>query len=210
MLKITSVSLLSATLLLTGCATTQNPNYGANTSKGVAIGAVTGAALGALANGTGPGIALGVAMGSITGGAIGNAADRRAAELQTKLQGTGITVSHHQDTVELLMPSDVTFKFDSADINPKFYPALNIVAKFLQDHANVTANVAGHTDSIGTKAYNQDLSERRAASVAAYLEKQGVNNTRLTTQGYGMTKPVASNKTKAGRAQNRRVEVDLK
>ncbi len=99
------------------------------------------------------------------------------------------------------------FEFDSAKLTGGADSQLNEVADFASTYQDAKLDVSGHTDSIGTDAYNQKLSERRANSVKAYLVKKGVAADRITTEGYGESKPVASNKTKAGRAENRRVEV---
>lgn len=99
------------------------------------------------------------------------------------------------------------FDFDSAKLRPVADSQLNEVAEFSAAHKDAKLNVSGHTDSVGSDVYNQKLSERRAASVKAYLVKKGVAGERIVTEGFGETKPVASNKTKAGRAENRRVEI---
>jgi OOP family OmpA-OmpF porin len=101
----------------------------------------------------------------------------------------------------------VHFAFDSAELNSSAYATLDQAAAGLRNQPDVPYEVAGHTDSIGSDAYNQDLSERRAASVRDYLVQQGVSSGQLTTRGYGESSPVASNDTDSGRAQNRRVEI---
>ncbi len=99
------------------------------------------------------------------------------------------------------------FEFNSDKVSEDSYAALDIVANFLKESPNVTVKVEGHTDNIGTKEYNQKLSERRAASVANYLIDKGVDNSRVTIQGFGFSKPIASNKTAEGRSMNRRTEI---
>jgi len=79
----------------------------------------------------------------------------------------------------------------------------------MKQHPEVRALVEGHTDSIGSDAYNQRLSERRANAVADYMEAQGISSSRITTKGWGKSKPVADNRTKEGRARNRRVEITV-
>jgi OOP family OmpA-OmpF porin len=101
----------------------------------------------------------------------------------------------------------VHFAFDSATLNPSAESTLNQAADALRNQPSVPYEVAGHTDSIGSNAYNQDLSERRAQSVYEYLVGQGVSSSQLVTNGYGETQPVATNETPAGRAENRRVEI---
>lgn len=102
------------------------------------------------------------------------------------------------------------FKFDSDKIAEENYAGLDVVAEFLKETPNATVKVEGHTDNIGTKEYNQNLSERRAKSVANYLINKGVDSSKITTEGFGYSKPLATNKTKEGRAQNRRTELKFK
>ena len=101
---------------------------------------------------------------------------------------------------------DVNFEFDSAKLTPQAESILDGVAQKLQD-SNVRVRVEGHTDSIGTDAYNKDLSQRRANSVKEYLASKGIAESRMQAIGYGEEQPIATNETKAGRAQNRRVEL---
>lgn len=102
---------------------------------------------------------------------------------------------------------NVYFDFDESTIRPRGKEVLDDAAELLQNNERVVVEVAGHTDSIGTDAYNQDLSQRRADSVKDYLVSQGVNASRLETQGYGESRPIATNETDEGRQQNRRVEL---
>ena len=99
------------------------------------------------------------------------------------------------------------FEFNSDKVAKDNYAGLNVVAKFLKSSPNVSVKVEGHTDNVGAKEYNQKLSERRAKSVADYIISKGVDSSRVTTQGFGFSKPIASNKTKEGRAKNRRTEL---
>jgi len=103
----------------------------------------------------------------------------------------------------------VNFATDSADLTPASTAILDRAVATLKGHGNVRVEVAAHTDSTASDAYNLDLSNRRAASVKDYLTSHGVEGTRLTSKGYGESSPVASNATKAGRAQNRRVELRI-
>lgn len=102
------------------------------------------------------------------------------------------------------------FEFDSDKIAEENYSGLDVVADFLKETPNVTVKVEGHTDNIGEQGYNQDLSERRAKSIANYLIEKGVEQDRITTEGFGFSKPIASNDTAEGRAQNRRTEMKFK
>jgi outer membrane protein OmpA-like peptidoglycan-associated protein len=107
------------------------------------------------------------------------------------------------------MPGNITFATNSADISSSFYPVLDSVALVVNEFDKTYVDVVGHTDSTGTREYNQELSVRRAQSVADYLQSQKVLPERLLTRGMGPDSPVASNDTPEGRALNRRVEIIL-
>src|SRR5207237_731906 len=108
---------------------------------------------------------------------------------------------------KISLAADTYFDFDKATLKPEGKQKLAEVVRELKANPNIRVLVEGHTDSIGSDAYNQRLSERRAKAVADYMESEGITASRITTKGWGKTKPVASNKTKEGRAQNRRVEI---
>ena len=146
-------------------------------------------------------------MGGLAGGAIGNYMDQQEAELRAQLQGTGVSVTRVGDRIVLNMPSNVTFATDQDQVIPPFYPTLDSVAIVLNKFNRTLIDVNGHTDSTGSLAHNQGLSERRAVSVANYLAGRGVDQRRMSTMGFGPSQPIASNAAPDGRAQNRRVEV---
>lgn len=102
---------------------------------------------------------------------------------------------------------DVLFDFDKTNIKPEAAAILDRLVAFMNENKGTRVHLSGHTDSIGTEKYNQGLSERRVKSVQNYLMKKGVDPNRVTGQGFGETKPLADNKTREGRAKNRRVEV---
>jgi OOP family OmpA-OmpF porin len=104
---------------------------------------------------------------------------------------------------------DVLFDFDKTNIKPEAAAILDRLVAFMNENKDKRVALSGHTDSIGTEKYNQGLSERRAASVKNYLVKKGVDGSRVTSQGFGESKPIADNKTKEGRAKNRRVEIKV-
>ena len=135
--------------------------------------------------------------------------DRQYVVLQNDLRGTGVEVIKRNNQIVLEMPSDVTFAFDKHDIQPRFYGVLNAVSRTLGKYPATYVDVNGHTDAIGSYAYNQRLSERRADAVADYLADRSVNGARMHVQGFGKTEPIASNATISGRAANRRVEIIL-
>ena len=181
------------------------------TRKGTAYGAAAGAVVGLLTAGNNPfkSAMIGAAAGALVGGAAGNYMDKQEAKLRQQMAGSGVDVVRKGDNITLDMPGNVTFAFNSADLNAQFYPVLDKVAQTLVEYDKTVIEVAGHTDSVGSDAYNQQLSERRAKSVAAYLASHGVAGTRVVTVGAGEGHPVASNETEEGRAQNRRVEITI-
>jgi len=215
-MKRIAITALVACFTVTGCMT-YDPYTGekkvSDTTKGAGIGAATGAVIGLLTGGNAAAhrknalIAAGV--GALAGGAIGNYMDRQQAELRHDLQGTGVSVTRMGDNITLNMPGNITFKTNSADLDPSFYKVLNSVNIVVKKYNKTVVEVAGHTDNTGGAEYNQQLSERRANSVAQYLESQGLANNRVVTVGAGETHPVSDNSTVEGRAANRRVELTL-
>jgi len=103
----------------------------------------------------------------------------------------------------------ILFDYDKATIRQESYDALQSIADIMMEYPNSDFHVEGHTDSRGSDAYNEKLSRERAASVMTYLTTKGIPATRLTSEGYGETRPIATNNTAAGRQQNRRVEISL-
>lgn len=207
---------LAAIFTIQACQTT-DPYTGeqktSNTTKGAAIGAAAGVAIGLITGDDSAerkkrALILGAA-GGLAGGAVGNYMDKQEAKLRAQLQGTGVSVTRNGQNIILNMPGNVTFATNSADINASFYPVLNSVALVLKEYDKTVVDVAGHADSVGSEQANLELSQRRAASVTAYLSSQGINPQRLIAVGYGESRPIASNDTPEGRAQNRRVEITL-
>jgi outer membrane protein OmpA-like peptidoglycan-associated protein len=201
-----------AALLAAGCAT--NPETGqremTKTGKGAAIGAAAGAVLGGVSGGDrGQRAAIGAAAGAAVGAGIGKYMQSQEEKLRQQTAGSGVEVSRQGNDVILNMPSHVTFATDSAQISPAFQSTLDQVAATITEYTDTRVQIAGHTDDTGPEAYNQQLSERRARAVADYLIGRGVASTRISTIGYGETRPVASNATAEGRQQNRRVEIVL-
>lgn len=205
--------LITPALLLAGCETMQeastSPDY-AKTRRDAGYGAAAGAVIGLLTRGDKLQNALiGAALGGVAGGAIGNYQDRQERKLREQLAGTGVTVVRQGDNLTLNMPGSITFATNSADLSSSFYPVLDAVSGTLQEYGETVIEVAGHTDSTGRAEYNQSLSQRRAQSVAAYIESHGVKPQRLIVVGDGSQHPVASNATPEGRQQNRRVELTI-
>jgi outer membrane protein OmpA-like peptidoglycan-associated protein len=179
--------------------------------QGAIIGAAGGAVAGGLignANGsTAKGAIIGAVVGGAAGGIIGNQMDRQARELEQDIPGA--TVERVGEGILVTFPSGLLFDFDSDVIRGQTRTNLNNLASSLNRNSRTDVTIVGHTDAIGTDAYNQDLSERRAASAAHYLMSRGVRGARLTTRGLGESEPVASNETEGGRERNRRVEVAI-
>jgi outer membrane protein OmpA-like peptidoglycan-associated protein len=209
---ILAVLITGAALLTNGCSTT-NPYTGqeqtSDTAIGTTVGALGGAAVGALANG-GKGALIGGAVGALAGGLIGNSMDKENAELRQKLQGTGVQVQKNGNYIQLVMASDVTFNTGLYDLRTDFYPTLDSVAVVLKKYNKNNVMITGYTDNVGNAAYNQTLSEKRAASVGRYLISQGIPANRIFTDGKGKRDPIASNATATGRAMNRRVVITLR
>ncbi|MGI9308297.1 MAG: OmpA family protein [Gammaproteobacteria bacterium] len=215
-LAIKYASFLMASLLVASC-TTMDPytqeEKTSNAAKGAAIGAATGVAIGLITGDDSSerkkrALILG-GVGALAGGAAGNYMDQQELKLRKQLEGTGVSVTRIGDNITLNMPGNVTFSVDSADISADFYPVLDSVGLVFEEFDKTFIEVAGHTDSTGSEAYNQGLSERRAGSVGAYLRSRKVANERLIIVGAGETRPIASNSTTAGRQSNRRVEITI-
>ena len=206
----------TAMVFITGCETLDPYTREEKTSqatKGALIGAGIGAVVGLMSGDDAverrQRALIGAGVGALAGGAIGAYQDRQEAELRAELEGTGVSVTRIGDNITLNMPGNITFATDSSDLSPAFFDVLNSVGKVLTEFDQTVVEVAGHTDSTGSDAYNQGLSERRASSVATYLRSQGIMTDRLITIGMGESRPIADNSTSAGRQANRRVEITL-
>lgn len=215
MLKKLGILVLSGSFL--AACTTTNPYTGetqvSKTASGATIGAVAGALGGLMVGGSSRAqrnaVLIGAGVGALGGGLIGNYMDRQEAELRVQLQGTGVSVTRYGDQIRLNMPGNITFNTDQDAVRQQFYPVLNSVAIVLKKFNKSLVDVGGFTDSTGSLQHNQDLSQRRALSVANYLNSQGIDGRRLSVQGYGPANPIASNGTAEGRSQNRRVEIQI-
>lgn len=209
----TIAAAVSAMALTTACVT--DPVTGERTISKTALGGIGGALggylLGDLVGGRQDRTEkiIGAGIGGIAGAAIGNYMDRQERALRERTAGTEVDVVRSGDDILLRMPSGITFAVDSANIAPQFRPTLDQVAAVLNEYPNTYVDVYGHTDSTGSDAYNQGLSERRAAAVSSYLSSRGVSAARLGTRGFGESQPIASNDTEAGRSENRRVEIKV-
>jgi outer membrane protein OmpA-like peptidoglycan-associated protein len=208
-----TLTLLAAMLPLSACVT--DPETGNRTISKAAIGGIGGALGGYLIGDLVGGRRdrsekiLGAGIGAVAGAGVGYYMDEQERKLRQQTAGTGINVIRDGDNLVLDMPSEITFGVDSANIDPSFRSTLDQVASTLIQYEKTYVDVLGHTDSTGSDAYNQALSERRASAVADYLSTRGVQSARLATRGYGESQPKASNLDAAGRSANRRVEIRL-
>ncbi|MGL5836990.1 MAG: OmpA family protein [Sphingorhabdus sp.] len=208
-----AAALLIASVPLAGCTT--NPETGNQRISRTAIGGIAGAVggylLGDLVGGRRDRTEkiLGAGIGAIAGAGVGYYMDEQEKKLRQQTAGTGVGVTRDGDQLVLDMPSEVTFAFGSANLSPDFRSTLDKVGSTLTQYEKTYVDVLGHTDSVGSDAFNQTLSEQRAQTVADYLANRGVQRARLATKGYGESQPRASNTDEAGRAQNRRVEIRL-
>ena len=214
MMKTYLILAMAGTLALSACvdpnAYPNDPN--ARTRNGAVIGGLVGAVAGASTARDGDelkGAILGGALGAGTGALIGRDLDRQAAELRGSLN-SNISVTNNGDFLTVNMPQDLLFDTNSASVRPDLRSDLQTVASSLLKYPNSRIEVIGHTDSTGSAAFNQDLSQRRASSVASVLRDGGVQGARLAAFGRGEDQPIATNLTPEGRAQNRRVEIIIR
>ena len=203
--------------LLVGACTTIDPFTGeeqaARAQRQAVIGAVSGAVAGLVTGDSSmerkKRALVGAGLGALTGAAVGTYMDRQEARLRAELERTGVSVTRIGDNITLNMPGNITFATNSADLNAGFFDVLNSVSMVVNEFEQTVIEVAGHTDSTGSDAYNQQLSERRAGAVASYLGTRNVRGDRVIEVGMGESRPVASNESADGRQANRRVELTL-
>ncbi|NMW32567.1 OmpA family protein [Altererythrobacter sp. RZ02] len=208
------VSSLAAVSLMTvsGCVT--DPNTGQQKVSRTAIGGVGGAVLGGLLGGViggKTGRIIGAGVGGVAGGVVGYNMDQQIKELKEQTAGSGVDVTEVDggNAVLVNLPDGVTFDVGSYTIKPSFRSTLDTVAGSLRQYPDSLIDVYGHTDSTGSDAFNQRLSEQRAQAVSNYMTSRGVNSARIRWQGFGETAPIADNATAEGRAMNRRVEIKI-
>ncbi|MEJ2424807.1 MAG: OmpA family protein [Candidatus Thiodiazotropha sp.] len=208
--------LVAGLVTLQACTTVNPYTQEEETSKattGAVIGAVAGAVLGIATSKDKKQrkerALKGAGIGAITGGGVGYYMDVQEAKLRQRLQNTGVSVTRSGDNIILNLPGNITFEVNKTQVKPDFVEILASVALVLKEYKSTMIEVAGHTDSTGSDAYNQLLSQQRAQAVSNILIRDGVAAVRIDTVGYGETRPTASNSTPQGRQQNRRVELTL-
>jgi len=212
-------------LAFAGCATQTGTGAAVGTGLGAAVGAAAGQAIGRDTSSTLIGAAIGAAVGGLTGTAIGHYMDKQEQSMRQAIANSeAASVQREQavlaeaksdstkktvDVLTVTFKSDYLFNVNSSALLPGAYDEVQRVAKVLTQYPETDIQIAGHTDSTGSEDYNQKLSVNRAESVKNALIGMGVNPTRLTTIGYGESKPIASNNTESGKQLNRRVEVRI-
>ena len=204
--------IFSITLLMSGCA------MQTKTQKGTAIGAAGGAVAGALlgqaigrdTEATLWGAAIGAALGGGTGAGVGRMMDNQERDMREALAASeAASVKREGNLLAIVLKGDLTFDTDSTTVKPGLHSELDRIAKVMVNYPQTLIRVEGHTDSVGSDAYNQDLSERRAGNVRNLLAQRGISINRMQVIGYGESMPVANNQTEAGRQMNRRVEIKV-
>jgi outer membrane protein OmpA-like peptidoglycan-associated protein len=209
---------IAVSVALSGCISDRGfgPDNRPFTAKetGILLGAAGGMVLGAVAykkNRT-KGALVGAIGGGLAGGVVGTYMDNQRQDLEKNLArevqaGQARIEKLPGNVVRVTMTNQSAFDTDSAEIKPTFHSTMDKLADVVVRYGKTTLTVVGHTDDTGSNDYNQKLSERRAVSVAQYLEMRRVDGMRLATAGKGETQPVASNASDAGRQANRRVEI---
>lgn len=209
---------VSGAVLISGCTTFDaytGEEKVSNTAKGASIGAGVGAVVAYFANKDESSkerqkrMLAAAGVGAIAGGGVGYYMDAQEAKLRKQLRDSGVSVVREGDKINLIMPGNITFDTDKANIKTDFNDVLDSVALVLEEFDKTIIAVAGHTDSTGSREYNQRLSEKRAQKVAGYLKSQNIVEARFDVVGFGEDYPIADNSDAAGRAQNRRVELTL-
>ncbi len=208
----TSLTIVAASAaLLAGCANQgMNNTTAQNVGIGAGLGALAGAAIGHGHKGSDTlrGAAIGAALGAAGGYLWSNRMEQQKQAMQQVTAGTPVQVSQTADNrLKINIPTDAGFATNSATLNRNLYPILDRLAQTLNQNPASTVSIIGHTDSTGSDAINNPLSQRRADAARNYLVSHGVASSRIVTSGVGSTQPVADNGTAAGRAQNRRVEI---
>lgn len=210
LIKPLALAATTAALTLSGCvtnATTGERQVSKTALYGLGAAATCGI-VGAITHGSKGARNSALACGAI-GAGVGGYMDYQEKLLRDKLANSQVDVERAGNQIKLVMPESITFATGSAALNQSAHGSLNSVAEVLATYTDTTITVSGHTDSTGTDAINNPLSQQRAQAVANFLTGRGVAANRITTVGHGSRMPVASNATVEGRAKNRRVEITI-
>jgi len=194
--------ILSAVLIFSGCASWNKTQKGA--VVGTAAGGAMGAVIGKVSGNTALGAIIGAAVGGTTGAIIGHKMDKQAEEIKNTVPDAKVERVGEGIVVEF--SSNVLFAYDKSGLSSDAKANLNKLVKVLNGYPDTDIEVQGHTDSKGSEAYNQGLSEKRAYAVSDYLADNGITSGRVTIKGFGEMVPKYDNETADSRAQNRRVE----
>ena len=205
------VFIILAAFTCSACASATNAEKGAG--WGAAIGTVAGAGLGYAIGGK-KGMAIGagsgLVVGTLSGMAIGTYMDNQEQELRDAFNAAeSASIRRDQEVIELTFKSEVMFDVNSSVLKPGAYSELDRVSAVLNKYYETNVRIEGHTDSTGSEAYNLKLSEERANAVKNALISRGIDPSRLTTIGFGLSQPIADNSTEAGRQLNRRVTMRI-
>ncbi len=205
--RTTIVALLIAALA--GCASTGGMTD-SKAKKGAILGALAGAVAGAAIGGhehRAGGALIGAASGAIVGGLVGKYLDEQARELDAI---PGAEVQRRDDSLLVNFSDEILFETGKANLQPGAYDRLRALSRTLNNYPQSKVIVKGHTDSVGGESLNQRLSEERADRIRDFLISEGVAIGRITAIGFGESLPIATNDTQVGRAQNRRVEIEIR
>ena len=210
--KLTAL-VLGGAFVLSSCSAVQNAN---NTQKGAGIGVVAGSVIGGILGnniGKGGNTALGAVIGAAVGGAagtiIGNKMDKQAQKIEQVLPGAEVVRTEEGINLILDESSKVTFEYNKSSLTSTAKANLDKLIEVFKEYPDTDLLIVGHTDNVGSQAYNKPLSEQRAQAVKSYLVANGIDASRLTSAGKGLEEPIADNSTADGRAANRRVEIAI-
>jgi len=201
-LRTSLIMILSAGLILSGCASWNKTQKGA--VVGTAAGGAMGAVIGKASGNTALGAIIGAAVGGATGAVIGHQMDKQAEEIKKTVPDAKVERVGEGIVVEF--SSNVLFGFDQSNLSADAKTNLDKLVTVLNNYHDTDIELQGHTDSKGSEAYNQTLSEKRATAVSGYLGGKSITASRVTIKGFGETVPKYDNNTEDGRSQNRRVE----
>ena len=196
-------ALVCSALALSGCASWNKKEEGA--AIGAGVGGVAGAVIGNNTGSTARGAIIGAIVGGVAGGVIGHQMDQQAKELKQDIPGA--TITRVGEGIQVTFASSLLYDVDSDRVRSEAAKNLRALAASLGKFPNTDVLIVGHTDATGAAAYNEGLSQRRAAAAAAYLGTQGVSGARIRPTGRGETEPVAANDSEDGRQANRRIEI---
>lgn len=210
-MSIKPIAAIAAAVFSVSACTTDSISQANKSQTGAIIGGAVGGLIGASSddNKLLKGI-VGAGIGAAAGGVIGHQLDKQAGDLRRDIGNEDVQIENTGEELRVTMPQDLLFAVDSSELRYDLRADLQALAGNLQDYPDTTVNIVGHTDDTGSESHNYDLSERRAQAVAFTLEDGGVSPSRIRSFGQGESRPVASNITEEGRAQNRRVEIIIR